>query len=462
MKHDLPFERLARKLRAAGVESAADASGACLFERSGSAFEAVFSPAAPPEAASVESVLRLMELAPGASKAAAFPDLHPSSKAMAPVGSAVLLPRFAPAIIGSDVNCGVLLGRLDGFDASAGSPLPAAAKAALRELFCEGRRSVPMSEAAFGALFSEGADACLDELRARNPGGAWARADFKILSGLAAGAFDGLPDCSSADAPEALVRLGKRELIRDPSLATLGGGNHFAEIQAVDATLRPSAWAAGLRKGSVCLMLHSGSRAAGFFAKALADARCKAPPGRLFMAPDDATSLAALRAASAASRWAWLNRLALALCAEAALASALGREVRFVPICHASHNCATLERGGVLHRKGAAKAHPGALVPVPGSCGDYSWVLEALGSDALLDSCAHGAGRAFSRSDSWRADSAPEPLFPDFEIVCLDPRRAREEAPRCYRPSSPAVRAQACAGVAEPAARMAPLCTFKA
>ena len=59
--------------------------------------------------------------------------------------------------------------------------------------------------------------------------------------------------------------VGSRETIRDPGLGTPGGGNHFVELQVVDEILdRHAAYAAGLVKGEVVVMIHTGSRDVGF------------------------------------------------------------------------------------------------------------------------------------------------------------------------------------------------------
>ena len=452
-----------------GIDAQPLDNGTWSFSDSKQAFEAVFSEQAIPESACIDTLFQLLRLHPDA-RASAFPDLHPSSKTKAPVGSALLLPYFCPEIIGSDVNCGMFFSRIDGLSADHCDSFvkTGAAKTALSEFLCSAQRDIPMSLEAFRALFNEGASACLDELKAHNPGGLWKQANFDVLQACARlEDFTGMPACSYLDAPEALVTLGKRELIRDPSLGTLGGGNHFAEFQLVDGLFTRRSWEAGLRKNELHIMIHTGSRAAGFYAQALALARIKAPANGqkapfMTMAANEHQSLYALQAASAAARWAWLNRVVLAEGIVQKLQATFKKEISLIPIAQVAHNCATQEQGGILHRKGAARAPFGALIPIPGSMGDYSWIVQSLGSHTYLDSCSHGAGRSCSRGKAKHLRGINPSSACAVDLACLNPLRAQEEAPEHYRQSFPAIEAQAHAGLIEPIARLRPVVTFKA
>jgi tRNA-splicing ligase RtcB len=53
-------------------------------------------------------------------------------------------------------------------------------------------------------------------------------------------------------------------LVRDGGLATIGGGNHFVEIQVVEEVVdRATAYTWGVRSGQIAFMIHSGSRNVG-------------------------------------------------------------------------------------------------------------------------------------------------------------------------------------------------------
>ena len=111
--------------------------------------------------------------------------------------------------------------------------------------------------------------------------------------------------------------VGSRETIRDPGLGTPGGGNHFVELQIVDEILdRHAAYAAGLVKGEVVVMIHTGSRDVGFHVgsrwmdRARAAKGLKHPDSKLYgLAGELADEY--LTAMGTAARYAWANRMVL-------------------------------------------------------------------------------------------------------------------------------------------------------
>jgi tRNA-splicing ligase RtcB len=57
-----------------------------------------------------------------------------------------------------------------------------------------------------------------------------------------------------------------RDVVRDSCMGTMGGGNHFVEVQVIEEVLDgPYAFARGVRHGQVAVMIHSGSRRVGGF-----------------------------------------------------------------------------------------------------------------------------------------------------------------------------------------------------
>src|SRR5690606_4288924 len=95
---------------------------------------------------------------------------------------------------------------------------------------------------------------------------------------------------------------------------------------------------------------------------------------------------------------------------------------------------------GWLHRKGATPADQG-LVVIPGSRGDYSYLVEPLpDADARsLLSLAHGAGRKWMRSeckDRLAARYSAEQLSRTAlgsRVICADRTLIYEEAPEAYK-----------------------------
>lgn len=222
------------------------------------------------------------------------------------------------------------------------------------------------------------------------------------------------------------------------SLGTLGGGNHFLEVQRDD-------------RNRVYFMLHSGSRNLGkqicdvFAKRALAVDRAA---GRELPDPE----LAYLRfdedpdaerywdAMTFALRWAELNRRQMMDRVEAAFRKHASVH-RFERIVDVHHNYAAHESHagtrGIVHRKGAVRAAAGDTVLIPGSMGSASYVGEGLGNAASFESCQHGAGRVLGRNAARRAKTSAE-VFAEMaawgiELVSNEPRSAAEEAAFAYK-----------------------------
>ena len=80
----------------------------------------------------------------------------------------------------------------------------------------------------------------------------------------------------------------------------------------------------------------------------------------------------------------------------------LDRSVYFDKPINIHHNYAAIEnhfgRNVVVHRKGATLARAGTIGIIPGSQGTQSYIVEGKGSKVAMDSCSHGAGRKMSRT----------------------------------------------------------------
>jgi tRNA-splicing ligase RtcB len=103
------------------------------------------------------------------------------------------------------------------------------------------------------------------------------------------------------------------------------------------------------------------------------------------------------------------------------------------------HNHVALEQHGVIklwvHRKGAMVLHAGELGVLPGSMGTLSFHVEGRGCEEALNSSAHCAGRAMSRSEAARKVRRAE-LQRQMKGVWFDWRLAdaiRDEAPSAYK-----------------------------
>jgi tRNA-splicing ligase RtcB len=210
-------------------------------------------------------------------------------------------------------------------------------------------------------------------------------------------------------------------------LGTLGSGNHFVEVQVVDAVYDlAAAQRFGVREGQVTVMIHTGSRGLGHQVctdylkateRALRRYGISVPDRQLACAPIDSEEATAyLGAMRAAANFAFGNRQVITHWVREAFARALDappRSVGMTVVYDVAHNIAKEEeyevdgrrRRLLVHRKGATRAFPGQPVLVPGDMGRYSFLL--VGTDKAMretfGSTCHGAGRLLSRTAAVKA-----------------------------------------------------------
>ncbi|MEK3885565.1 RtcB family protein [Paenibacillus sp. PL2-23] len=292
--------------------------------------------------------------------------------------------------------------------------------------------------------------------------------------------------------PEPLWHRSHRQL------GTLGGGNHFVEIQAVqvDEGGRATAEKWGLEDGQVIVMLHSGSRAWGGavnqycvseVAKTMSKLGLGTADPKLKYAPlDSAAGDAYLNLMYSALNYAIVNRHLLAYAVREAFRDTLGKAVEMRTLYDLMHNyaCEEEENGESLfiHRKGATRAlpagHPGNPEPyretghpalIPGSMGTSSYLM--VGADAGTAnyySICHGAGRIRSRNATKQLVTVDEfassmRVGRDDEIVVN--HRALEaildESPQAYKNVDHIIESVVGAGLASVVAKCSPLATVK-
>ena len=463
-----PISRLQKALRRQGI-AVAYANGIYTLSNPHAQASVLLPHHFPLEEKAVRQLLEFASVAvPGQDghvcKACATPDFHPGS--IAPVGSIVATTpdMVIPAIPGTDIACGMRL-ITTGLTLAQFESRRDTIMARLKHVLLEDGRNVPLRSKAFAALFDVGPEALIDSV---HDDGLWSRVDKdRLVREL--DACIALRELGGGlrHAPEALV--GTREVIRDPSLGTTGSGNHFVELQVVDAVLdRHAAWHHGLVVGEVVVMIHSGSRDVGFFvgSRWMDRARDAWPKG--VRHPQSGLygltgELAAdyMDAMGVASRYAWLNRTVLAELVRDSFAQVYGEDKSRL-VVDVPHNVILREHGMNIHRKGATPACAGDLALIPGSMGDYSYVATGMGNPDWLWSCSHGAGRSIRR----QAMRAVRPGIGDgamaFQCVTLREERRVEEAPMAYKKIGPVISAQEEAGLLQSVARLKPLLTFKA
>ncbi|WP_245916076.1 RtcB family protein [Merismopedia glauca] len=403
----------------------------------------------------------------------ATPDFHPGDAGVA-IGSVLETSgQVIPAAVGSDINCGM---RLHVADLSVGQFL------AQRDRFVElmkgdfffGKRDVTMTAQTMQALFQNGAIGWLDAILDR-PTGSIVQSDLNQLAREIDRIFlNGSMTGHIRWAPEELVpKLG---LVRDGGLATIGGGNHFVEVQWIEQVEnRTLAYQWGVREGQLAFMIHSGSRNVGKYiggmwrdrAQALWIDGVKYPDSRLFplslaIHPEAVTDY--LQAEATAANYAFVNRLLLAELLRLRLRQVYG-DVEAPLVYDLPHNITLPEGQGWVTRKGACPAHLGQPVIIPGSMGAPSYLLAGLGNPDWCCSASHGSGRLRSRFDLNRKgnqESEDELGLTGVDCITLRQERRIEEAPAAYKPITPVIEAQVQAGLVEVVALMRPILTFKA
>ncbi len=404
----------------------------------------------------------------------ASPDFHPGDAGVA-IGSILETEGIViPAAVGTDINCGMRLHVVD---------LPAERLLARRDALVErlkgdyffSTRDLPFEAGAMRALFREGLVGWIDAVR-RRPLGQLARADVaQIEAELGRVHLGGALDGDPRWAPEDLVPA--EGIVRDGGLATIGGGNHFVELQVVEEVVdRARAHAWGVRAGQVAFMIHSGSRGVGKHVGALWRDRARAlwPKGQKFpaeglfslsLADQPAAVVGYLQAEATAANYGFLNRLLLAELMRLRLRELFG-ELAAPLVYDLPHNITLPVEGAArrwIARKGACPAEVEQPVIIPGSMGASSFLLVGRGSPRLHNSASHGAGRATSRFDMGRHGREDRDLgLEGVDCITLREERRIEEAPAAYKPIGPVIACQVEAGLVDVVARLRPLMTFKA
>jgi len=183
-------------------------------------------------------------------------------------------------------------------------------------------------------------------------------------------------------------------------IGTLGGGNHFIEIQK-DQT------------GFIWIMIHSGSRNIGFKVAKHYNDLAKEMTAKWFSSVPKESDLAFLPIDSTEGQKYLLE---MQYCVEFALAnrklmmerivnvfnSTLGGSIDMSGMINIAHNYATVEshfgKNVMVHRKGATLARENTIGIIPGSQGTKSYIVKGKGNQESFMSCSHGAGRTMSRT----------------------------------------------------------------
>ncbi|RKW59574.1 MAG: RtcB family protein [Prevotella sp.] len=182
-------------------------------------------------------------------------------------------------------------------------------------------------------------------------------------------------------------------------VGTLGGGNHFIELQKDE-------------EGNLWVMLHSGSRNLGKLVCEHYNKLAQQLNARWHTVVDEKLRLPFLPVGSAEFKNYWAEMqycIDFALCNRSLMMQRIQEVITdalpgiaFEPMINIAHNYAAWEnhygQNVIVHRKGATLAREGMVGIIPGSQGTASYIVEGLGNAASFNSCSHGAGRVLSRT----------------------------------------------------------------
>jgi len=351
---------------------------------------------------------------PPAKKVLATADIHVGFGI--PIGAVLGLDRaIMPAAVGYDINCGMRLLRTP-FSKGDIDTEKIAISIARDIPLGEGKANLALDKTSIEAVVNNGA-ASIPTLVQRTSHLAWEAYDpNEFADDLKRIEENGHMPGNLAAVPNAAIQKGVNQL------GTLGGGNHFIEIQYVQEVFdHVLAKAFGLFENQIVVMIHSGSRRFGYeIADQYMNIAAQRPEmaGRKkmlsFLPTETKEGKNYTAAMAAAANFAFTNRHIMALLVRRCFNRMFG-PTPLQLVYDVAHNMAKLEthEGTRLwvHRKGATRAFgpnlmlntifakTGQPIITPGSMGTASFLLVGIdNSEESLSSVNHGAGRVMSRT----------------------------------------------------------------
>ncbi len=434
------------------------------------------------------------------------PDFHKGSGI--PIGTVMMTKGFAvPQAMGNDINCGMRFYITDLSEEKIREKLPQLKKK-IRHIFFEGGRQIPMTGRQRQAMFCHGLEGLLETSGDGRGQGLWRYYEREVQEKqLTRTVFRGSLKADDTEGLEDFMGSWG-QLTYDDQIGTIGGGNHFLEVQRIARIYDGQTGAAwNLKKGAVAVMLHTGSLTIGHHSGLLNRNLCRDiypdgvmhPENKIYVIPEGCERSGAWRrfwsASGNAANFGFANRMFLGFMIQQVFDSVLG-ECRMELLYDAPHNYIWKRRIGgedfYIHRKGACCAggcedmagtefaYYGEPVMIPGSMGSSSYLLRGLGNEDCLWSASHGAGRKKSRGDAAKGNDEQFRRFMErFHVITpVDPERSdlkgrwdilkkweesvRAEAPYAYKDIDKVIAVHEEHGMAAPVARMDPIFTVKA
>ena len=409
-----------------------------------------------------------------------------------PIGAVLgLQDAIMPPAVGYDINCGMRLlstpfskGDIDtdkiAVDIARDIPLG------------EGRENLHLGKNQIENVINKGV-AAIPNLAENNNHRVWEAFDpDQFADDIQRIEENGCLPAEPAAVPPSAIKKGGNQL------GTLGGGNHFIEIQCVQEIFEKDlAERFGIFKNQLVVMIHSGSRRFGYeIADEYMNIAARSPESTeqrkmlSYLSTESKAGKNYINAMGAAANFAFTNRHIMALLVRRCFNRMFG-PTKLPLIYDIAHNMAKLENHSGkhlwVHRKGATRAfgpkqmsgsffaQTGQPIITPGSMGTASYLLVGTGdSEESLNSVNHGAGRIMSRSaargkarkgriitPAQISDDEFKRSMKGIKLIASDKSKIKEEAPGAYKDIEEVVRIVVECGWAKAVARMVPLAVLK-
>ena len=303
--------------------------------------------------------------------AALMPDAHVGYAA--PIGSVLITKNYVvPAWVGFDIGCGLIAVKLSSKN------ILEKIKNHTDEIFNQINRDVPMG---VGEYSKE------KDITEKT------KKEFQEL----------LRKFESHEHDKQILQYLKSTALKH--LGTLGGGNHFIELDYDEKELslkkRSQREKIIKNKNEMWLIIHSGSRGIGHrvATKYMISASGSKTDYEKTFPLDVKLQLGKeyLNILDFGLEYALLNRMEISYKVISAIEKVLKEKLKTELYANKNHNHAILEKGKYIHRKGATPAKKGEKGIIPGNMRDGTYLIEGKGNAKFLYSSSHGAGRALSR-----------------------------------------------------------------
>ncbi len=428
-------------------------------------------------------------------KVFATPDIHTGYGV--PIGSIFASQKYiSPSAVGYDINCGMRL-------LTTGIPIENIDIKDIKKIansihndipLGEGKSNIILNDKNFIRLLKRGVSGIEDISTHEKISKIFDFDDFKndLKNIEENGCINNGEFSSSLDHA---VQRGKSQL------GTLGGGNHFIELQVVSDIFDPdisTGW--GINKNELCIMIHSGSRGFGheiaghFMKKAIS--YCE--KNKLFLSDRQFNYFKALspegkeylNAMNLSANFAFINRQIMTMFIRNSLRK-LYSNIKIPLLYDISHNIVKKEnyynKNFYVHRKGATRSfdknrmkntpfsNVGQPVLIPGSMGTASYLLVGIESGIeSFFSVNHGAGRIMGRKAAAgkikKGKVIREGLISDEDfkkqmngvfLICEKNSSIKEEAPGAYKDIDTVIDIVAGANLAKKIVKLKPLAVLK-